>query len=211
MTCPDILNSGINMLMNWRILLKNAKRTSYKLWTSLKVSGKTATLSTWTKATTNSWCYTPVFPKSWSKIFHRYFKSEYSAGWASNPPRTSPRKNSWRSWRLKLNSLTRKLIMLTKSVSTLYKIGLELIFILIETSWRNRPYYSKQSKWCYSRWTRSRRRRHLFANETYITILSSKLNLFLEYITDPEVQQIFMELQRATMKLMPMQGGGGLF
>lgn len=32
-----------------------------------------------------------------------------------------------------------------------------------------------------------------------------------QYIADPEVQQIFMELQRATMKLMPMQGGGGLF
>lgn len=32
-----------------------------------------------------------------------------------------------------------------------------------------------------------------------------------QYITDPAVQQIFMDLQRATMKLMPMQGGGGYF
>jgi len=28
---------------------------------------------------------------------------------------------------------------------------------------------------------------------------------------DPEVQGIFMELQQATMKLMPMQGGPGGF
>jgi predicted metal-dependent hydrolase len=33
-----------------------------------------------------------------------------------------------------------------------------------------------------------------------------------QYMMDPEVQGIFMELQQATMKLMPMQGGpGGLF